>query len=239
MPKKPDERYDKAYEMYQKGFKLVEIASQLNLSEGTVRSWKNRKWNATLQSDKRNVAKRKGGQPGNKNATGPPKNQHARKHGLFAKWLPEEINEIIGEMPDDQLDILWHNIQLQYANIIHSQKILYVEDKDDKTKELTFNGEKGEGYEVQYAWDKQAGNMSALSRSMKTLMSMIKEYDELLHKNWKQASEEQVARINQIKAQTKKLEADHDNSIDDGTQDKMDAIDGILAQMQPLGDDDL
>lgn len=55
---------DKAFALYKTGMKLVEIASQLNLPEGTVRSWKNRyKWdgetNATLQKNKRNVAKKK------------------------------------------------------------------------------------------------------------------------------------------------------------------------------------
>lgn len=80
-----------------------------------------------------------------------------------------------------------------------------MKDRDDKTEETTFSGEKGEGYEIQQAWDKQAGNMSALSRSMKTLMSMIKEYDELLHKNWDTASEIQKAQLAQIQAQTDKL----------------------------------
>lgn len=210
MPKKPDERYDKAYELYQQGFKLVEIASQLNISEGTVRSWKNRKWNATLQSDKRNVAKRKGGQPGNKNATGPPKNRHAEKHGFFTKWLPEETMEIFeGISKDDPLDLLWDNIQLQYAAIIRAQKLMYVADQKDLSKELSMISDSANAFDVQYAWDKHANFMSAQSRSMKTLESMIKQYDELLHKNWKQASEEQVARINQIKAQTKKLESDN------------------------------
>ena len=38
--------------------KLVEIASQLNLPEGTVRSWKNRyKWDCNVAKEKRNVAK--------------------------------------------------------------------------------------------------------------------------------------------------------------------------------------
>lgn len=51
----------KAEELYRGGMSLVEIASQLNVSDGTVRSWKNRyKWdgdsNATLQKDNRNVA---------------------------------------------------------------------------------------------------------------------------------------------------------------------------------------
>lgn len=55
---------EKAEELYKQGISLVEIASQLNISDGTVRSWKNRyKWendpNATLQKNKRNVAKKK------------------------------------------------------------------------------------------------------------------------------------------------------------------------------------
>ena len=64
MARAPDERYDQAKAMYLAGQKLVEIASQLNLPEGTVRSWKNRnRWddkaNATLRKKKRNAAKEK------------------------------------------------------------------------------------------------------------------------------------------------------------------------------------
>lgn len=54
MPKAKDARADKAFEMYKQGLKLIDIANQLGVAEGTVRSWKNRyKWNgetnATLQ----------------------------------------------------------------------------------------------------------------------------------------------------------------------------------------------
>ena len=42
MPKVKDARADKAFEMYKQGLKLVEIANQLGVAEGTVRSWKNR-----------------------------------------------------------------------------------------------------------------------------------------------------------------------------------------------------
>ena len=54
MPKAKDARADKAFEMYKQGLKLIEIANQLGIAEGTVRSWKNRyKWddggNATLR----------------------------------------------------------------------------------------------------------------------------------------------------------------------------------------------
>lgn len=63
MPKQRSPDSYKAEEMYKKGMKLVEIASQLNVSEGTVRSWKNRynfngKTIATLQKNNRNVAKK-------------------------------------------------------------------------------------------------------------------------------------------------------------------------------------
>ena len=45
MPKAKDARADKAFEMYKQGLKLIEIANQLGIAEGTVRSWKNRyKW---------------------------------------------------------------------------------------------------------------------------------------------------------------------------------------------------
>ena len=62
MPKAKDARADKAFEMYKQGLKIIDIANQLGVAEGTVRSWKNRyKWNvetnATLQKNKRNVAK--------------------------------------------------------------------------------------------------------------------------------------------------------------------------------------
>lgn len=46
MARAPDKRIEEAKAMYLKGVKLVEIASQLNLPEGTVRRWKSTyKWN--------------------------------------------------------------------------------------------------------------------------------------------------------------------------------------------------
>lgn len=60
MARAPDPRIEQAKAMCLKGMKLVEIASQLNLPEGTVRSWKNRyKWDCNVAKEKRNVAKTK------------------------------------------------------------------------------------------------------------------------------------------------------------------------------------
>ena len=45
MARAPDKRIEQAKELYLKGMKMVEIASQLDLPEGTVRRWKcTHKW---------------------------------------------------------------------------------------------------------------------------------------------------------------------------------------------------
>lgn len=205
------ENWELAYEDYKAGMKRKDIAQKYNVSINTVKSWKQRHWN---QKEGAPPKRKKGAPLKNKNASGrtPKKdeNQNAKKHGLFAKWLPEEVNQIIGEMPESPLDILWYNIQLQLTAIVRAQKIMFVADEYDKTKEVTLDGD-AVGYEIQQAWDKQASFMTAQSRAMKTLESMIKQYDELLHKNWELATEEQKARLGLLQAQKKKLEADGSN----------------------------
>lgn len=232
MARAPDKRIEQAKEMYLQGRKLVEIASQLNLPEGTVRRWKStHKWD-NERSDKGNErSERKvGGQPGNKNAeghggTGPPGNKNAEKFGFFSKHLPEETVSIIQEMPKDPLDILWDQILLAYAAIIRAQQIMYVRDRDDKTKsrvEKKRGNVSGEKWEIQYAWDKQGNFLQAQARAQKTLEGMIARYEELLHKDWDLATEEQKARLAQMKAQTDKLTGNN-QEIED-----MDEIEGEI-----------
>lgn len=219
------ELWEQAYEDYKSGLKYKEIAEKYDVTLNTVKSWKTRHWNKKgvhTNKGKKCAHKKKGAQPGNKNGTGPPGNQNAKKHGLFAKWLPEEVNQIIGEMPESPLDILWYNIQLQLAAIVRAQNIMYVIDKDDRTREVTLEGE-AIAYDVQQAWDKQASFMMAQSRAMKTLESMIKQYDELLHKNWELATEEQKARLGLLQAQKKKLESDG------GESQELTKLDQLLA----------
>ncbi len=214
MARAPDKRIDQAKEMYLQGQKLVEIASQLNLPEGTVRRWKcTHKWDNERSGKKSERSHRKkGGQPGNKNAVGcgaPDQNRNAEKYGFFSKYLPDETREIFSAIEQaDPLDLLWHQIQIAYAAIIRAQKIAYVRDQQDKTMEKveTKNGNViGERWEVQQAWDKQNEFMKAQARAQSELRSLIKQYDEMLHKDWGMASEEQRSRIAQIKAQTDKL----------------------------------
>lgn len=229
MPRKQDGRIGQAKKMYLNGSKLIEIANSFGIPEGTVRSWKNRyKWddapNATLQKEKCNAAKERGAQPGNKNASGhgaPKKNNNAEKHGLFRKWLPAEAVSIIEEMPADPLDVLWDQIQIAYAAIIRAQQIMYVKDREDKTVERVAeqNGNViGEKWEVQQAWDKQASFLKSQARAQGELRSLIKQYDEMLHKNWELATKEQKARIEQIKAQTKRALQEQTDEREDGVE---------------------
>ncbi len=234
MARAPDERYDKAYKLFKSGLKLVEIASQLNLPEGTVRRWKStHKWDTERSVKKSERSeKEKGGQPGNKNAVGhgaPEGNKNSERHGFFAKWLPPETAEIMQSIQhSDPLDLLWDNIQLQYTAIVRAQKLMYVKDQKDKTIEKVGEGSgniDSEKWEVQQAWDKHATFLKAQSRAMGELRSMIKQYDELLHNNWELATEEQKQRIKLVKAQTDRLSGS-DN------QEELKRLDEVLSEIK-------
>ena len=47
---------------------------------------------------------------------------------------------------------------------------------------------------------------------------MIKQYEELLHKNWELATKEQKARIRQIKANTERLKRNNSPEDDEGVE---------------------
>lgn len=122
MARAPDQRVEQARALYAKGLKLIDIASQLGIPEGTVRSWKNRhNWDCNVAKEKRNVAKRKGGQPGNKNAeghggTGPPQNKNAVKTGefetLFFDTLNPEEKQLASLIQPDKEQLLLQEIRL-------------------------------------------------------------------------------------------------------------------------------
>lgn len=223
MPKAKNPKAVEAKALFLQGMKLIDISKKLDLPEGTVRRWKSTyKWESE-RSEKKASVRNKGGAPkGNKNAVGdgaPPENKNAEKHGFFSKWLPAETAEIMKAIEKtDPLDILWDNIQLQYTAIIRAQKLMYVKDQKDVTTTKIGEGYSDTGssekWEVQQAWDKHATFLNAQSRAMKTLEGMIKHYDELLHKNWGLATDEQKQRIENLKANTAKIkEADTNEDI--------------------------
>lgn len=110
MPRARDPNRNKAFQIYMDAggkIDLAEIASQLNISAGTVRGWKSKdKWeeqlNGTLQTKVTERSKRsKGGQPGNKNAKGskggsgaaPQRNKNAEKHGAYSRVYWDTLDE--------------------------------------------------------------------------------------------------------------------------------------------------
>ena len=199
---------DEALALYRQGLKLVDIAKKLDLPEGTVRRWKcTYKWDgekSERSGKKKPNARKRGGQPGNKNATGPPGNKHAEKFGFFSRYLPEETLELVGLTADSSpLDLLWAQIQLAFAAIVRAQKIAYVKDQNDKTIEKVEEKDGnviGERWEVQEAWDKQANFMKAQARAMDSLRGLIKQYDDMLRAAGEAATEEQRLRLELLRA---------------------------------------
>ncbi len=225
LPRSRNPNREKAFEIYKKHNGNItnrEIANILSEDEKVIAVWKSRdKWKVVQQSSESCTTKKRGGQIGNKNAeghggTGPPKNKNAEKHGFFSRYLPEETFSIIQEIQQkSQLDILWENIQIAYAAIIRAQQIMYVRDREDMTttKVQHKDGENviEERWEVQQAWDKQATFLKAQARAQAELRSLIKQYDEILHKNWDATTEEQRSRIKLLKVQAEKMQGDMGN----------------------------
>ncbi|MED0680574.1 phage terminase small subunit [Aneurinibacillus thermoaerophilus] len=141
-----------------------------------------------------------GGAPvGNKNAQGhgaPLGNKNAETHGFFSRIFPEEVLPVaLDIMTKDPVDMLWENIIIQYTAIARAQKLMFVRDQDDTTKELKkqkaqydiVSGGKDqpdetvpiyleEEYEIQFAWDKQATFLNAQSRAMTTLAGLTEKF---------------------------------------------------------------
>lgn len=218
MPRARSPKRDKAYQLWIASDgkkKLKDIAAELEVSETQIRKWKNQdKWNSNVTNQgKGNVTKRKpGGQPGNKNAVGhgaPKGNQNATKHGLFSRYLPEDTRELFYSLDSAApLDLLWDQIKLAYTAIIRAQKAM----DQDNDKKITF--------------------LQAQAKAQKELSGMIKQYEELLHKNWDLATKEQKARIKQLKAKTEQIQGSDQNPIEDKVKKLFDAIGGALDESE-------
>lgn len=235
------ENREKAFELYKQRFSVKEIAEKLNEKTQNIYSWKRRdEWDKKLKG---------GAPPGNKNAVGnkggaPLGNLNNLKHGDYCsaekfldkgflkKYIPAATRNIIKGLVEEgvsPLDMLWDNIMLCYTGIIRSQKIMNVKSNSDITKELkkqSWGKNASEEYEIQFAWDKQERFIKAQASAMKTLNSLIKDYEEMLHKNWDLATEEQKLRIKMLKS---KINNDDESIVeDDGF---IDALEGKVDEV--------
>ena len=225
-----DPNRDKAFEIYSEhngNIELVEIAERLGVSAGTVRGWKSKdQWELKVKGtfQKKNTERSKkirGAPKGNKNAVGhgaPKGNTNAVKHGLRRKYIPEGISDLIDEVETmTPIDILWENITLTYANLLHAQRILYVQNVEDTTTMLIASTAKGgASYEVHTSWDKQGKALAAMARAQAELKSMIKTYDELTRSPL--VTEEQRQRIELLKI---KIESNQGSKSDTGLMESL------------------
>ena len=223
MPKAKNAKADEALELFRQGFKLVEIAGRLGVPPGTVRRWKSIYGWESERSEKIPSVRKRGAQPGNKNSKGgPPGNKKAEKYGFLSKYLPSETKEIFDAVAEaDPLDLLWHQIQIQYAAIIRAQKIAYVKDQHDKTIEKVEEKDGnvfGERWEVQQAWDKQENFLKAQSRAMSTLANMLRHYEQMLRDRGENVTEEQRLRLDKLRAETERIRRSSDPDQDDGVE---------------------
>lgn len=196
-----DEKIKKKVQiLYEKGTTFKEISEQYKISAKTVRQWASKyKWVRQKGSKKSTETKRKASGV----CIGKLQNTNAVKHGLFSKYLPAETLELVGNIEMmSPLDILWENICLKYAAIIRSQQIMYVKDDKDVTKRITMDGAEATVYQYKEAYEKQASFLIAQSRAMGTLMSLIKQYEEMC--NSELATEEQKLRIEKLKTEITK-----------------------------------
>lgn len=218
------DRQEQAEHDYLSGMKYKDIADKYEVSINTVKSWKQRNgW--TRDGTKKGAHKKQKGAPLNNqyakgNKGGPPeRNKNAVTHGLFAKWLPQETQDIMETLQDrTEADMLWDSIMFQYTAILRSQKIMFVADQEDTTKEQTqygFGEAGSDKYEYQYAWDKQAAFLSAQSRALGTLSNLIKQFSNLVDDRDERAQKLKLMKANVKLLDLKAKEQEYDDDVED------------------------
>ncbi|KXH90462.1 MULTISPECIES: phage terminase small subunit [Bacillus] len=190
------------------------------------------------KGNKNAVNNRGGAKKGNKNAIGnsggaaPLRNGNAATHGLYRKYLPRELYDLKEELEEaiknDPLSILWESIMLQHAQIIHAQRIMFVKDNKDMTKELRKNklSESGfeEEWEIQFAWDKQASFLNAQSKALSTLSALIRDFDRLAN-----IDDERRAKLEFIQVQIDKIKSNTNN--DDNNIEPVVIVDNVSGDL--------
>lgn len=228
---------DKAKEIWlkSKGAKpLVEIATELNKSSSTIRKWKSLdSWEDELKGSAP-LNKRSAPLKNNQNAVenkggAPPKNQNAMSHGLFSKWLPDETKELLNAMQEQEAsDMIWTSIEIQYAAIIRSQKIMYVGYNDSHLDESSGWSSSSEGSsetkKVAYAYEQQASFLQAQSRAMGTLSSLIKQFVAIADEQDERKIKLELmqAQVMKLKSETKATTKETTYIIDDIEDDEDD-----------------
>lgn len=246
--------------MYVQGYKLKEIAEELNVSHNKVYGYTRKfrrdeklysirvenqklrdcdrsKIDVTLPDDASNPPPKKDAETPKKepkkhwerNVT--LKETKRRNDSRYIRYLPEEIKGIIGGLADmDMLDILYANIMIQFATILHGQTIMFVKDKNDTSVVTTSetNGDNIQSYTntVEFSFNKMANFLNAQSKAMITLGNLIHEYmDQLKYCSAIEVAKHE-AQLDTMKAKLKLLE-NQATTVDDQDEKIVQLIDSI------------
>ena len=245
MARAPDPRIKEAKAMYLKGVKLVEIASKLNLPEGTVRRWKStHKWD-NERSDKKSERseRKKGGQPGNRNAeghggTGPPGNKNAVRTGEFEtlffntlNWEEQQLTSMIGL---DKEQLLLQEIQLltvrEYRMLHRIEALKNAETQQNEDEKpppgmtvvkYTDGLEKGDCTELkEYAGI--LGQIQQIEDALTRVQAKKQKAIEAIHKFGYDDAKLELATM-QLELQIMKQDGESHETADDGFMDAMNA----------------
>ncbi|PDY91442.1 phage terminase small subunit [Bacillus toyonensis] len=243
------QKHELAQEDYMQGMKYKDIAEKHDVSVNTVKSWKTRyKWDRKgvhTNNEKVRTQKKTGAPINNKNAVGnsgnknpkwgnknavghgPPKgNDNAVTHGFFRKHFPEDVADLAAEiMEKNPIDMLWENITIQYTAIIRAQRLMFVKDQEDTSREVKKETDMGTEYEIQFAWDKHATFLNAQSRAMSTLSSLIRDFDKLAN-----IDDERRTKLSLMNAQIDKIrnELKDENPAEDKIGQYLDKLEGAF-----------
>ncbi|MES5957570.1 phage terminase small subunit [Bacillus fungorum] len=243
------QKHELAQEDYMQGMKYKDIAEKHDVSVNTVKSWKTRyKWDRKgvhTNNEKVRTQKKTGAPINNKNAVGnsgnknpkwgnknavghgaPLQNDNAVTHGFFRKHFPEDVADLAAEiMEKNPIDMLWENITIQYTAIIRAQRLMFVKDQEDTSREIKKETDMGTEYEIQFAWDKHANFLNAQSRAMSTLSSLIRDFDKLAT-----IDDERRAKLNLMNAQIDKIrnELKDENPAEDKIGQYLDKLEGAF-----------
>lgn len=115
-----------------------------------------------------------------------PKNQFTSRnnfgvtHGLYTKYMNAEQLAIIEEMGTMNIsDHLWYQIQVSFSAIVRAQRIMWVDNKDDHTREVKKEGDSGTEYEISFSHEKFDSYIKAQARAMSEYRSLVKKFIEL------------------------------------------------------------
>ncbi|WFA86497.1 phage terminase small subunit [Paenibacillus amylolyticus] len=242
MSRKQNPNRKKAYKIWKDSggaMKPKEIAEKLGITPESVRVWK------SLDQWEGKMANAKPGAPrGNQNARGnrggkggPPGNQKAVTHGLFRKFEPQdpeylEILDLAQQM--DPVDIIWYDITKGFQRIIWAQRIFFVNDKDDMTKELKRErpGEYGDEYEweIQFAGDKYANYIKSEAIVMREIRGAIKQFMAISHENDERRLklDQMQAKIDKTRLEIEKLKNGDGDTEDDLIEDWVNSVESSI-----------